>query len=207
MTAITNYTGAQMVPISELVPNKRNPNRHSKDQVAAIAQNIEHLGWRVPITVSKRSGLIVRGHGRYLAAKLLGAEEAPAVFQEYESAAEEWTDLIADNKLAEMATTDDALMAAMLAEIDTELQSLTGYTETVVRDFLTERETAQDMEKFDKLIAPDKKEGQTDKKPKPDAAKVLVIIEGPPTVLTAKRIQEIKNQMTPLGLSMDVIKR
>lgn len=196
-----------MVPIHEVVPNKKNPNKHSKEQIAAIAKNIARFGWRVPITVSKRSGLIVRGHGRFLAAKLLGAEQVPVVIQDYDSAAEEWTDLIADNKLAEMASTDDDLMAAMLAEIDADLQALTGLSEMAVQDFVTQQKTQEDLERFDRLIAPEKKEGQTEKKPKASGAKVLVVIEGPPTVLTVKRIQEIKNQLTPLGLSMDVIER
>ena len=196
-----------MVPIHEVVPNKKNPNKHSKEQIAAIAKNIARFGWRVPITVSRRSGLIVRGHGRFLAAKLLGAEQVPVVIQDYDSAAEEWTDLIADNKLAEMASTDDDLMAAMLAEIDADLQALTGLSEMAVQDFVTQQKTQEDLERFDRLIAPEKKEGQTEKKPKGSGAKVLVVIEGPPTVLTVKRIQEIKNQLTPLGLSMDVIER
>ena len=196
-----------MVPIHEVVPNKKNPNKHSKEQVAAIAKNIERFGWRVPITVSRRSGLIVRGHGRFFAAKLLGADQVPVVVQDYDSAAEEWTDLIADNKLAEMASTDDDLMAAMLAEIDADLQALTGLSEMAVQDFVTQQKTQEDIERFDRLIAPEKKEGQTEKKPKPGGAKVLILVEGPPTVLTAKRIQEIKNQLTPLGLSMDVIER
>lgn len=204
---MTNHTGSLMVPVNTLVPNRKNPNKHNKEQIAAIAKNIERFGWRVPITVSTRSGLIVRGHGRYMAAKLLGAEEVPVVFQGYESAAEEWTDLIADNKLAEMADTDDALMAALLAEIDVELQELTGYSQVAVQDFLTERGAEQDLAKFDKLIAPEKKEGQSDKKPKAGGQTILVMLQGPPTVLTAKRLQEIKNQMTPLGLSMDVIER
>ena len=204
---MTNHTGAPMVPIHEVVPNKKNPNKHSKEQIAAIAKNIARFGWRVPITVSKRSGLIVRGHGRFLAAKLLGAEQVPVVIQDYDSAAEEWTDLIADNKLAEMASTDDDLMAAMLAEIDADLQALTGLSEMAVQDFVTQQKTQEDLERFDRLIAPEKKEGQTENKPKASGAKVLVVIEGPPTVLTVKRIQEIKNQLTPLGLSMDVIER
>lgn len=204
---MTNHTGAPMAPIADLAPNRRNPNKHSKKQVEAIARNICRLGWRVPITVSRRSGLIVRGHGRYLAAKLLGMTEAPVVFQDYESAAEEWADLIADNKLAEIATTDDEQLAALIAEMDEETRKLTGLSDLAVQDFLTEREATKDLAKFDRLISPEPKEGQNEKKPKPGAAKVLVILEGSPVQLTAKRIQEIRNQFTPLGIGMDVIER
>jgi hypothetical protein len=35
---------------------------------AAVAAAIQAHGWRAPVTVSKRSGLAVRGHGRLAAA-------------------------------------------------------------------------------------------------------------------------------------------
>ena len=54
----------EMVSLKKLVPNSRNPNKHPKKQIAMLAKIIEMQGWRAPITVSNRSGLIVRGHGR-----------------------------------------------------------------------------------------------------------------------------------------------
>lgn len=203
---MTNHTGAQMVPLSSIKPNKRNPNKHSKDQVAAIAKNIERLGWRVPITVSNRSGLIVRGHGRYQAAKLLGAEEAPVVFQDYATQAEEWADLIADNKLAEAAKADEDALAAMMAEIDEDTRELTGMASIAIQDALTRKEVAEDLERFDRLMAPEIKQRDQATKRK-ETAKVLVILTAPPAVFTKARLQELKNQMTPMGVDMDVIER
>jgi ParB-like chromosome segregation protein Spo0J len=67
----------KLVPTDTLQPNPRNPNQHPDSQITLLAKVITAQGWRSPITVSKRSGLIVRGHGRYAAALRLGTPEVP----------------------------------------------------------------------------------------------------------------------------------
>jgi len=119
-----------IVDISELRPNPRNPNRHPREQIRALGEIIRAAGWRGPITVSKRSGLIVRGHGRLLAAQLEDLEEAPVDYQEYASEAEEMADLVADNRLAELSEIDQAALADLFSKINTDEIpiSLCGYT-------------------------------------------------------------------------------
>lgn len=95
-----------LVDPNTLKPNPRNPNKHSAHQIQLLAAIIKEQGWRAPITVSKRSGLVVRGPGRLEAALLLGCECVPVDFQEYASEAEELADLLADNRLAELAEID-----------------------------------------------------------------------------------------------------
>ena len=73
----------------ELVGNPRNPNKHPQDQITALAKIIKRQGWRHPIVVSNRSGFVVKGHGRLLAAKELGVSQAPVDYQDYESEASE----------------------------------------------------------------------------------------------------------------------
>ena len=124
----------KMVAVDQLKPNPRNPNVHPKSQIAALAKLIEHLGWRAPVTVSNLSGFVVRGHGRLAAARVLGVTAVPVDFQDYASAADEWTDLLADNRIPEFATMDDELTVALLKELK-KLEAdvgLTGYSE---RDF------------------------------------------------------------------------
>lgn len=67
----------ELADITTLIPNPRNPNTHPEKQVQLLAKIIKNQGWRAPITVSNRSGFIVRGHGRLLAAQLLGVEQVP----------------------------------------------------------------------------------------------------------------------------------
>lgn len=109
----------KLVDVTELVPNPRNPNKHGDAQIALLAKIIRHQGWRAPVVVSKRSGFIVAGHGRLEAGKLLGCQSVPVNFQEFATEADEWAHLIADNRIAELAETDGAILKDLLIELDT----------------------------------------------------------------------------------------
>lgn len=116
----------ETVEVGKLVPNPRNPNKHPKKQIEMLAGIIEAQGWRAPITVSNRSGFIVRGHCRLEAALLKGWPDAPVDRQEYASEAEEWADMIADNKIAELAETDEDMLLEVLKELDPASLQLCG---------------------------------------------------------------------------------
>lgn len=120
-----------IVPLKELRPNPRNPNQHPPEQIKLLASIIRATGWRGPITISTRSGMIVKGHGRLMAAELGDMAEAPVDYQGYASEAEELADLTADNRIAELAATDNRMLADLFADIDTgEIPfMLSGYTE------------------------------------------------------------------------------
>lgn len=92
----------KLVDITTLVPNPRNPNRHLDKQIELLAKIIQNQGWRAPITVSTRSGFIVRGHGRLRAAQKLGLAHVPVDRQDYATEAEEWADMIADNQISDV---------------------------------------------------------------------------------------------------------
>lgn len=128
-----------IVDVTKLVPNPKNPNQHPDNQIQLLGRIIRQAGWRQPITVSKRSGFIVKGHGRLAAALLEGMKEAPVDYQNYTTEAEEYADLVADNRIAELAETDNKLLADIFAEIDTgEIpMELTGYTEDDVEGLVT----------------------------------------------------------------------
>ena len=108
----------EFVDLTKVIPNPRNPNKHPDKQVELLAKIIMNQGWRAPITVSKLSGFIVRGHGRYEAAKLMRVDQVPVDYQEYASAAEEWADLIADNRIQELSSMDTGILKDLLLEID-----------------------------------------------------------------------------------------
>lgn len=109
----------KIVPIADVVGNPKNPNRHPDTQIELLAQIIKSQGWRAPITVSNRSGFVVRGHGRLAAAVKLGVSEVPIDYQSYSNDAEEWADLIADNRIAELAETDNVALADLIQDMDT----------------------------------------------------------------------------------------
>lgn len=141
-----------IVPIKDLQPNPKNPNTHPPEQIKLLASVIRATGWRGPITVSTRSGYIVKGHGRLMAAQLDGLTEAPVDYQNYASEAEELADLTADNRIAELATIDNKILAEVFADIDTgEIPfMLSGYTEedygnivTALSEAVHEKELAE----------------------------------------------------------------
>jgi ParB-like chromosome segregation protein Spo0J len=114
---LVNCAFDELVPIEKLVPNPRNPNQHPQSQVALLAKVIAHQGWRSPVVVSTRSGFIVAGHGRYEAAKILGAVKVPVDYQDFETESDEWAHLVADNRLAELAEADEAALKGVLGEL------------------------------------------------------------------------------------------
>lgn len=130
----------EIIKLDQLRPNPQNPNKHPQEQVRLLANILRWQGWRAPITVSRRSGFIVRGHARRLAGYEAGGEYAPVEYQDYESDAAETTDLIADNRIAELAVLDEDAIAALIKEfeyaagdIDPEL---TGFTAEQIRELI-----------------------------------------------------------------------
>lgn len=137
----------ELVDVATLIPNPRNPNKHPDKQIKLLAKVIEARGWRVPITVSKRSGFIVRGHGRLQAALLLGCDVVPVDLQDYASETEEWADMIADNRLAELSEIDQDILARLVAELDGSIDtSLLGYSEKAISEMLANFERDQVQE-------------------------------------------------------------
>ncbi len=116
--------------LNSLLPHPKNPNFHPQEQLNKLALIIRRAGWRMPITVSALSGFIVKGHGRMMAAKLAGLTEAPVEVQHYPSEAVELADLLADNRLAELAELDHIEAVDILRELmesEADLLDLTGF--------------------------------------------------------------------------------
>jgi hypothetical protein len=147
----------QMVTTEALIPNPRNPNKHPKKQVELLAKIIKAQGWRNPIVVSNRSGFIVKGHARLEAAKLLGCVECPVDFQDYATEADEWADMIADNRLAELAEPDLPMLKDILQELDTGVfdMDLTGFDTESIESLMTQlHEPEEDNPYISKIISP-----------------------------------------------------
>jgi hypothetical protein len=107
-----------MIP-REMKPNPLNPKRHGSKKLALYAKIIREGGWRRSIVVSKRSGLIVSGHGAWLAAlNVLKDYAVPVDHQDFASAEAENAAMLADNWLAEsLAEYDQDLSAEVVADL------------------------------------------------------------------------------------------
>lgn len=96
----------RIVPISEIRPNEKNRNVHSAEQIAHLVKQYKYQGFRNPIIVSNRSGLLVAGHGRLEAARKAGLTELPVIFQDFADEAQEYAYAVADNATAAWAELD-----------------------------------------------------------------------------------------------------
>jgi DNA modification methylase len=103
-------------PVSKLVPNARNARTHSDEQIAQIAASIQEWGWTIPVLVDE-VGLIIAGHGRILAAHLLGIKDVPVMVATGWSDAKKRAYMLADNKLTLNAEWDLDRLATELAEL------------------------------------------------------------------------------------------
>jgi DNA modification methylase len=117
-------------PLYELKPNTANPRRHSRGQIRRLAEMIKTFGFRVPILVDA-TGMIIAGHGRCEAARLAGLTEVPTIPVQDLTEAEIKAFIIADNRIAELGTWDDKILAQQfleLSEINPDLSlELTGF--------------------------------------------------------------------------------
>lgn len=120
----------KLVPIGEVREHPKNPNYHDREQIEILANAIKATGWRTPIGISKRSGFIIRGHGRFAAAKALGLTEVPVDYQDYDSESQELADLLADNKIADLGQIDFESISSVLRCIPPDQQLFSGF-----RDF------------------------------------------------------------------------
>ena len=146
----------EIADVDSLVGNPRNPNRHSDEQIRLLSKIIKHQGWRAPITVSNRSGFIVRGHGRLAAAKLLGVDLVPVDRQDYATEAEEWADLVADNRLSELSEMDNPTLKELLQQLDSGMlevagadMEIAGYTDQALADLMSQFEPEEEPQEVE----------------------------------------------------------
>ena len=116
-------------PIGRLIEYDRNP-RKNDDVVDRMAQAIVEFGFRIPI-VARSDGLVVDGHLRLKAARLLGLATVPVVLADELSEAQVRAFRLLANQSANWAEWDEALLSAELNDLlaeDFDL-SLVGFTD------------------------------------------------------------------------------
>ena len=94
--------------IEELQPYERNPRKNDA-AIEAVAASIKEFGFKVPIVID-RDGVIVAGHTRIKAAKLLGLASVPCIIADDLTEEQIRAFRLADNKTAELADWDEDLL-------------------------------------------------------------------------------------------------
>jgi hypothetical protein len=143
----------------KLRPNPRNARTHSEKQVHLLAAAIGEFGVFVPVVVDEND-VILAGHARVEAAKLLGMVKVPTIRVKHLTPVRKRAFVLADNRLAELAGWDDELLADELgelfsSELDFEVE-ITGF-DTVDIDRL-EAATAEQTVEQEVVPEPDRKE-------------------------------------------------
>ena len=103
-------------PLARLQPDVRNAKAHGANQVAKTAARMAEFGWTVPCLVAE-DGALIAGHRRVLAATQPGLTEAPVIVLGRLTEAQGRAYRIADTKLTELGTWDEALLSAELNDL------------------------------------------------------------------------------------------
>ena len=134
-------------PTPKLVPYARNARTHSDAQVAQIAASIAEFGFTNPILAGS-DGVIVAGHGRLAAAQKLGLDAVPVVVLDHLTPTQRRALVIADNRIAENAGWDEALLRVELEGLQDEGFDLdiTGFDADALAELMAGDEPLNDGE-------------------------------------------------------------
>ncbi|WP_205231533.1 site-specific DNA-methyltransferase [Azospira oryzae] len=132
-------------PTEKLVPYARNARTHSEEQVAQIAASIVEFGFTNPILAGS-DGVIVAGHGRLAAAQKLGLDTVPVVVLDHLTPTQRRALIIADNRIAENAGWDDAMLRNELQSLQEDGFNLdiTGFDADALAEIMAGEETTVD---------------------------------------------------------------
>lgn len=140
-----------LIDIDRIIPNPKNPNKHSEKQIERLAKIFRHQGFREPLTISNQSGFLVCGHGRLDAAKALGVEKLPVMMQDFENEALEYAHMTADNEIARWAEFDEESFYSnidILGELDFDLTGIQNFKVPDLEDLENYEPEKDDIKKF-----------------------------------------------------------
>lgn len=151
------------LPPATLIPYARNTKVHDENQIAKLKASIKEYGFDQPIVVDGEM-VIIKGHGRHLAATALGMETVPVIVRTDLTPQQVKAARIADNKISLATAMDDDMLILEVEELkmfagDTEAftngfsADLIGFGEVELKDFedeLAAREAQREAEKRDK---------------------------------------------------------
>ena len=103
------------IGLSYLIEYENNP-RNNDSAVEAVAESIKQFGFKVPIIVDN-DYVIVAGHTRLKAARLLGLDKVPCIVADDLTPEQIKAFRLADNKVGELAGWDFAKLEEELSEI------------------------------------------------------------------------------------------
>lgn len=160
--------------IDRVIPYELNSKEHDDKQVDKIASSIMKFGWDQPIVVDA-SGVVIKGHGRRLAAIKLGKTQVPVLVRDDLAPDQVRAARLADNRVA-VGNIDTELLQKELASLNYDLDGIFDKKELefLVADLGSMNEAAfvgdldlevekQTVETQEKIAAADEREVRLEK--------------------------------------------
>jgi ParB-like nuclease domain len=113
------------VDINDIAPYEFNP-RDNSAAIESVANSIRTFGFLVPVVIDAEN-VLVAGHTRVEAAKILGIPEVPAIRAEHLTAEQIKAFRIIDNKVSELAKWDFDLLSQELTALKDSGLDFTDY--------------------------------------------------------------------------------
>lgn len=132
--------------VDELTPYENNP-RNNDDAVQYVANSIQEFGFKVPLVIDK-DNVIVAGHTRLKAAKMLGLDKVPVIIADDLTDEQVKAFRLADNKVGELADWDFSKLDEELAELELMDMSDFGFDDDEAESTEENDETNSDMSHF-----------------------------------------------------------
>jgi|HubBroStandDraft_2_1064218.scaffolds.fasta_scaffold63173_2 hypothetical protein len=98
-----------MRPLSDIKENPKNARRHGRKQMATLMNSVATFGFITPLIVDE-DGQLLCGHARAEAARNLGIDTVPTVCASHLSESQKRAFILADNRLAQLATWDEVAL-------------------------------------------------------------------------------------------------
>jgi len=169
-----NKPNIELWDIEKVIPYDLNAKTHDKKQVEKIAKSISEFGWDQPIVVDK-SGVIIKGHGRRLAAIQLDFKKVPVWIRADLTEEQVRASRLSDNRVA-VSDIDADILQKELASLNYDLAGIFDKKELdfIVADLgemkieafsddLNEEVVKQTAETADRIVEADTKDIKIDK--------------------------------------------
>lgn len=148
----------EQTSVSDLIHYPHNAREHPESQLKMLEKSISKFGFNVPVLVSK-TGVIIAGHGRLLAAERCGLKTVPAIRLPHLDEAGERAFRIADNGIALKGKwSAERLATEVRFLLDSDLDPMEIGFETGEIDFML------------KPLGDDEDDESSDEVPEPDLA-------------------------------------
>ena len=93
----------EFIPLTSIKNSPHNPREHDRKQIAKLCRSITRFGFYSPVLIDESNELLC-GHARTEAARQVGLVDIPAIRAQHLSEFQKRALMLADNRLAELAS-------------------------------------------------------------------------------------------------------